>query len=202
MPNVNRRGRGDLYVTLHVVTPDRPLARGAQALGAARRSCGASRRRSTSRRARRCGARSSERRVGAGRLSAMDSSCLFCRIAAREIPAEIVRESERVVAFRDMNPQAPTHILLIPKEHVTSVAELERPSRRSAHRHHAGGDAARPGRRHRRRRAGGSSRTWAPTPGRRCSTCTSTCSGVARWAGLRARFSYSDGRGRREGGHR
>jgi histidine triad (HIT) family protein len=54
----------------------------------------------------------------------MDSSCLFCRIAAREIPADIVRESERVVAFRDVNPQAPTHILLIPKEHVTSVAEL------------------------------------------------------------------------------
>ncbi|MGZ8581472.1 MAG: histidine triad nucleotide-binding protein [Actinomycetota bacterium] len=54
----------------------------------------------------------------------MDSSCLFCRIAAREIPADIVRESDEVVAFRDVNPQAPTHILLIPKEHVTSVAEL------------------------------------------------------------------------------
>jgi histidine triad (HIT) family protein len=54
----------------------------------------------------------------------MDSSCLFCRIAAREIPADIVRESETLVAFRDVNPQAPTHILLIPKEHVTSVAEL------------------------------------------------------------------------------
>ncbi len=48
----------------------------------------------------------------------MDSSCIFCRIAAREVPAEIVRESDRVVAFRDLNPQAPTHILLIPKEHV------------------------------------------------------------------------------------
>ena len=54
----------------------------------------------------------------------MDSSCLFCRIAAREIPAEIVRESDRVVAFRDVNPQAPTHILLIPKEHVTSIADM------------------------------------------------------------------------------
>ncbi len=54
----------------------------------------------------------------------MDTSCLFCRIAAREIPAEIVRESDRVVAFRDANPQAPTHILLIPKEHVTSLADL------------------------------------------------------------------------------
>ena len=54
----------------------------------------------------------------------MDMSCLFCRIAAREIPADIVRESDGVVAFRDVNPQAPTHILLIPKEHVASVAEL------------------------------------------------------------------------------
>ena len=54
----------------------------------------------------------------------MDTSCLFCRIAAREIPADILRESEGIVAFRDVNPQAPTHILLIPKEHVTSVAEL------------------------------------------------------------------------------
>jgi histidine triad (HIT) family protein len=54
----------------------------------------------------------------------MDTSCLFCRIAAHEIPAEIVRESDRVIAFRDVNPQAPTHILLIPKEHLTSVADL------------------------------------------------------------------------------
>jgi len=54
----------------------------------------------------------------------MDTSCLFCRIAAREVPAEIVRESDTVVAFRDVNPQAPTHILRIPKEHVASVADL------------------------------------------------------------------------------
>jgi histidine triad (HIT) family protein len=54
-----------------------------------------------------------------------DSSCLFCRIAAREIAAEIVRESDRLVAFRDTNPQAPTHILLIPKEHIRSIAEIE-----------------------------------------------------------------------------
>ncbi len=54
----------------------------------------------------------------------VDSACIFCRIAARDIPADVVRESDRVVAFRDQNPQAPTHILLIPKEHVESVAEL------------------------------------------------------------------------------
>ena len=53
-----------------------------------------------------------------------DTSCIFCKIAAREIPAEILRESDRVVAFRDLNPQAPTHILLIPKEHLASLAEV------------------------------------------------------------------------------
>ena len=54
----------------------------------------------------------------------VDSECLFCKIVRREIPAEILQESERVMAFRDLQPQAPTHILLIPKEHVTSVAEI------------------------------------------------------------------------------
>ncbi len=53
------------------------------------------------------------------------TTCVFCRIAAREIPAEIVRESDRLVAFRDTNPQAPTHLLIIPKEHVASLADVE-----------------------------------------------------------------------------
>ena len=55
----------------------------------------------------------------------METSCIFCKVAAREIPADIVRESDRIVAFRDTNPQAPTHILLVPKEHITSIAEIE-----------------------------------------------------------------------------
>jgi histidine triad (HIT) family protein len=54
-----------------------------------------------------------------------DSSCLFCKIAGREIRADVVRESDRLVAFRDTNPQAPTHILIIPKEHVRSITEIE-----------------------------------------------------------------------------
>jgi histidine triad (HIT) family protein len=54
-----------------------------------------------------------------------DSSCIFCRIAKREVPAEILRESDRVVAFRDLDPKAPTHILLIPKDHITSIAEID-----------------------------------------------------------------------------
>jgi histidine triad (HIT) family protein len=53
-----------------------------------------------------------------------DSTCVFCKIAAREIPAEILRESDRVVAFRDLDPKAPTHILLIPKDHIGSLEDL------------------------------------------------------------------------------
>jgi histidine triad (HIT) family protein len=54
-----------------------------------------------------------------------DTSCIFCKIAAREIPADILRETERVVAFRDLDPKAPTHVLLIPKEHVVSLAGID-----------------------------------------------------------------------------
>jgi histidine triad (HIT) family protein len=56
---------------------------------------------------------------------AFDAECIFCRIAAREIPAEILHVSDTVVAFRDLNPQAPVHILLIPKEHIASIADVE-----------------------------------------------------------------------------
>ncbi len=47
--------------------------------------------------------------------------CLFCKIAAGEIPSTKVYEDDRIFAFRDINPQAPTHILVIPKEHIPSV---------------------------------------------------------------------------------
>ncbi len=50
-------------------------------------------------------------------------TCLFCQIAAGERPATIVQRSDDVVAFRDINPQAPTHILIIPVKHIVSVAE-------------------------------------------------------------------------------
>jgi histidine triad (HIT) family protein len=53
-----------------------------------------------------------------------NSDCLFCRIAQGEIPAELVRTDPEVVAFRDIHPQAPTHILIIPRKHVSSVREL------------------------------------------------------------------------------
>lgn len=52
------------------------------------------------------------------------SSCLFCRIVAGEIPSTKVYEDDSVLAFRDIAPQAPTHILVIPKVHIGSVAEI------------------------------------------------------------------------------
>ena len=52
------------------------------------------------------------------------ADCLFCRIAAGEIPADRVFEDESVVVFRDINPRAPTHVLAIPRRHLASVAEL------------------------------------------------------------------------------
>ncbi len=50
-------------------------------------------------------------------------NCLFCRIIAGEIPAAKVYEDERAFAFRDINPQAPTHILVIPRKHLASLNE-------------------------------------------------------------------------------
>lgn len=50
--------------------------------------------------------------------------CLFCKIAAGHVPATIVRETETTVAFRDINPQAPTHVLVIPKAHYPDAATL------------------------------------------------------------------------------
>ena len=51
----------------------------------------------------------------------MADDCLFCRIVRKEIPAKIVAESDDCVAFRDLHPQAPTHVLVIPREHVASL---------------------------------------------------------------------------------
>jgi len=50
--------------------------------------------------------------------------CLFCKIIARTIPASIVYEDDRVLAFNDVNPQAPTHVLVVPKRHVASLDAL------------------------------------------------------------------------------
>jgi histidine triad (HIT) family protein len=52
------------------------------------------------------------------------ADCLFCRIVKREIPSSIVYEDDRVLAFNDINPQAPTHVLVVPKRHIDSLNEL------------------------------------------------------------------------------
>jgi histidine triad (HIT) family protein len=53
------------------------------------------------------------------------NDCLFCKIVRKEIPSEMVAETERALAFRDINPGAPTHVLVIPKEHIPSAHELK-----------------------------------------------------------------------------
>lgn len=53
------------------------------------------------------------------------SDCLFCKIIAKTIPATIIHEDEQVVAFRDISPKAPTHILVIPKKHITTINDIE-----------------------------------------------------------------------------
>lgn len=56
----------------------------------------------------------------------MPDDCLFCKIAAGEAPADVVHETDETVAFRDINPQAPTHVLVIPRAHYADVGELVR----------------------------------------------------------------------------
>ena len=52
------------------------------------------------------------------------ADCIFCKIAAKELPARVVREDEDTVAFEDLNPQAPTHVLVIPRRHVATMNDL------------------------------------------------------------------------------
>ena len=51
--------------------------------------------------------------------------CIFCKIANKQINTELVYENENVVAFKDINPKAPIHILIIPKKHITTVLEID-----------------------------------------------------------------------------
>jgi histidine triad (HIT) family protein len=52
------------------------------------------------------------------------SDCLFCKIVRREIPGSIVYEDDRILAFNDINPQSPTHVLVIPKRHIATLNDL------------------------------------------------------------------------------
>ena len=115
------------------------------------------------------------------------SDCLFCRMVAGEIPADVVHETDRVLAFRDINPQAPTHVLVIPKEHHRNVGALAAADTGLLGEVVAGAhavalqeglvtdDGNEPGYR--------SSPTPALRPASRCTTCTSTSSAAATWAG-------------------
>lgn len=53
------------------------------------------------------------------------SDCLFCRIVAKKIPSKLVYEDDRALAFQDINPQAPVHLLLIPKKHFNSILDIQ-----------------------------------------------------------------------------
>ena len=53
------------------------------------------------------------------------SDCLFCKIVSGDIPAEKVFENDHVIGFQDLNPQAPTHVLIIPKKHVSTINDLQ-----------------------------------------------------------------------------
>ena len=50
--------------------------------------------------------------------------CIFCKIAKKDIPAEVVYEDDSVMAFRDINPQAPVHVLIIPKKHIETLMDI------------------------------------------------------------------------------
>lgn len=57
-------------------------------------------------------------------MSGTNEGCIFCRIVSGEIPADVVATSEHSLAFRDLEPQAPTHVLVIPRRHVANLGEL------------------------------------------------------------------------------
>src|SRR2546423_11884832 len=54
----------------------------------------------------------------------LDPQCIFCKIVAREIPADLVLQDDQVTAFRDLNPQAPVHVLLVPNSHIANTEAL------------------------------------------------------------------------------
>jgi histidine triad (HIT) family protein len=57
-------------------------------------------------------------------MSKSHQNCLFCKILAGDIPADIVYESDSAVAFRDINPKAPTHVLIIPRKHIATINDI------------------------------------------------------------------------------
>jgi len=58
-------------------------------------------------------------------MSESNTDCLFCKILAGDIPADIVYESDTAIAFRDINPQAPTHVIIIPRQHIATINDID-----------------------------------------------------------------------------
>ena len=58
-----------------------------------------------------------------------EQDCLFCKIVAGDIPADIIFDSDTAIAFRDINPQAPTHVLVIPRKHIATINDLDEADR-------------------------------------------------------------------------
>lgn len=58
-----------------------------------------------------------------------NKECIFCKIINKEIKSEVVFENEKVIAFKDINPKAPVHVLIVPKQHIASVNELDENSK-------------------------------------------------------------------------
>jgi len=54
-----------------------------------------------------------------------NDDCLFCKILAGDIPADVIYESDTAIAFRDINPQAPTHVLIIPRKHIATINDID-----------------------------------------------------------------------------
>ena len=54
------------------------------------------------------------------------ADCLFCKIAMKKIPADVVYEDDKIIAFKDIQPVAPVHVLIIPKEHIASIVDIEK----------------------------------------------------------------------------
>lgn len=62
-------------------------------------------------------------------MSDTDKDCVFCKILAGDIPADIIYESDAAIAFRDINPQAPTHAVVIPRQHIATINDLTKNDR-------------------------------------------------------------------------
>ena len=111
------------------------------------------------------------------------ADCLFCKIIAREIPASIVYEDDASLAFNDINPQAPTHVLVVPKRHIATLNDLAAgDDQLVGELVQAGGGTSPRERGISAPAVTGRSSTRTATPVRRSFTSICTCSAAAAWS--------------------